>query len=98
MEGQEYLVTNEVYFYIKNNFGVDYSLKQVRRIIKKLDYTWAKPYPIADEQAENAEEILKNDMKIVDPDKDIYGLLDEVAVQNTPNVGRIIKKKDQNRK
>jgi len=98
MKQEEYLVTNDVYLHIKDNFDVDYSLKQVRRIIKKLDYTWVKPYPIADEQIENAEELLKEDTKSIDPDNDIYGLMDEVAVQNTPNVGRIIKKKDPNLK
>ena len=29
----------------------------------------------------------------IDPDNDIYGFVDETAVQNVPNVGRIIKKK-----
>jgi putative transposase len=94
MEGKEYLVTKDVYSYIKEHFGIDYSIKQVRRIVKKLNYTWVSPYPIADEQAENAEELLKEKTEIIDSNKDIYGFLDETAVQNTPNVGKIIKKKD----
>ena len=98
MEGKEYLVTKDVYLYIKDNFKIDYSTKQVRRIIKKLNYTWVRPYPIADDQAENAEEIMKEKTEIINPDKDIYGFLDETAVQNTPNVGKIIKKKDPNLK
>ena len=98
IENQEFLVTHDVYLYIKNNFGIDYSERQVRRIVTALNYTWVKPYPIADEQPNNAEEILKDRTEVINPDKDIYGLLDEVAVQNTPNVGRIIKKKDLNQK
>lgn len=92
MEGVEYLVTKDVYLYIKNNFNVDYSTKQVERIVKKLNYSWVSPYPIADNQADDAEEILKEKTDIIDPDNDIYGFLDETAVQNTPNVRRIIKK------
>jgi transposase len=98
MRKKEYLVTNDVYFYIKDNFGIDYSLKQVRRIIKKLNYTWVKPYPIADEQVENTEKLLKRDTESIDHDNDIYGFLDEVAVQNTPNVNRVIKKRAPNLK
>jgi putative transposase len=98
IESEEFLVTHDVYLYIKDNFGVDYSQRQVRRIVSALNYTWVKPYPIADEQVENAEKILKERTKCINPDKDIYGLLDEVSVQNTPNVGRIIKKKDLNLK
>jgi hypothetical protein len=73
-------VTNDVYLYIKDNFGIDYSLKQVKRIIKKLEYSWVKPHPIAEDQVHNAEELLKNDTRTIDQDKDIYGLVDEVAV------------------
>jgi putative transposase len=95
---QEYLVTKEVYLHIKDTYGIDYSLRQVRRIIVKLGYSWISPYPIADQQAENAEEIMKEKTKIIDPEKDIYGFLDETAVQNSPNVKKIIKKKDPNLK
>ncbi|MDR0911063.1 MAG: winged helix-turn-helix domain-containing protein, partial [Methanobrevibacter sp.] len=93
IDDHEYLVTKDVYIHIKEKYGVDYSLKQVREIIKKLDYSWAKPYTLGSKMPSNAEEILKSKTKDIDPDEDIYGFVDEVAVQNTPNVGRIIKKK-----
>jgi transposase len=91
---QEFLTTKDLYLYIKDTFEIDYSLKQVGRIVKKLDYSWVKPYPIADKQPEDAEELLKEKTMDIDPDNDIYGFVDETAVQNIPNVGRIIKKKD----
>jgi transposase len=93
IENEEYPVPYNVYLYIKDNFGVDYSKRQVDRIIKKLDYVRVKPYPIAEKQAENAKEILKESTACIDPDNDIYGFVDEVAVQNTPNVSKILKKK-----
>jgi putative transposase len=98
MVGQEYLTTKDVYLYIKDHFEVDYSLKQVGRIVRKLDYTWVKPYPIADKQPDDAEEQLKEKIVDLDPENDIYGFVDETAVQNKPNVGKIIKKKDQKQK
>jgi transposase len=95
MIDKDYLVTNDVYLYIKDEYGVDYSTKQVQRIIKKLDYVWVVPYPIAEDQPENAEELLKEATKDLDLDKDVVGFVDETAVQNTPNVGKVIKKKLQ---
>jgi hypothetical protein len=84
--------------YIKDNFGIDYSKRQIDRIINKLDYVRVKPYPIAEDQPENAKELLKKSTECIDPDNDIYGFVDEVAVQNTPNVSRILKKKVPNPK
>ena len=95
MVEQEYLTTKDVYLYIKDNFEVDYSLKQVGRIVRKLEYTWVKPYPIADDQPDDAEEQLKEKIDDLDLENDIYGFVDETAIQNKPNVGKIIKKKDQ---
>jgi putative transposase len=92
MEQEEFLETKDVYLYIKDNFGVDYSIRQVERIVNKLNYTWVKPYPIADKQPPDAEELLKEATSEINPDKDIYALMDETAVQNPPNVSRIIKK------
>jgi transposase len=93
MEKEEFLITHDVYLYIKENFGIEYSKRQVIRIVHQLDYTWVKPYPIADDQVPDAKEILKNKTECIDPENDIYGFIDETAVQNTPNVSRIIKKK-----
>ena len=90
---QEYLTTKDLYLHIKNQYEIDYSSKQVERIVKKLEYTWVKPYPIADEQPDDAEEQLKEKIKDLDPENDIFGFVDETAIQNKPNVGRIIKKR-----
>ena len=95
MVEQEYLTTKDVYLYIKEHFEIDYSLKQVGRIVKKLDYSWVKPYPIADDQPDDAEEQLKEKIDDLDPENDIYGFVDETAIQNKPNVGKIIKKRIQ---
>ena len=95
IESEEYPVAYNVYLYIKENFGVDYSKRQIDRIINKLNYVRVKPYPIAEDQPENAEELLEKATECIDPDKDIYGFVDEVAVQNTPNVSRILKKRLQ---
>jgi transposase len=92
IENQEYPVAYNVYLYIKDNFGIDYSRRQINRIINNLGYVRVKPYPIAENQPENAEELLKKSAECIDPDNDIYGFVDEVAVQNTPNVNRILKK------
>ena len=92
MTEQEYLTTKDVYLYIKDHFEIDYSLKQVGRIIRKLEYTWVKPHPIADGQPGDAEEQLKEKIEDIDPKNDIYGFIDETAVQNKLNVGKIIKK------
>jgi transposase len=73
MFDKDFLTTKEVYLHIKNEFNVDYSLKQVREIIRKLKYTWIKPYPIATKSPNNAKELLKERTKEINPDKDIYG-------------------------
>jgi len=98
IENEEMLVTHDVYLHIQDKYNIKFSTRQVARIIDKLGYTWVKPYPIADKQPVNAKELLREKTKDIDPDQDIYGLIDETAVQNTPNVGKIIKKKDLNLK
>jgi len=51
--------TNEVRTLIFNEFKVEYSLKQVRIILRKFGMKYAKPYPHDFRKPENAEEILK---------------------------------------
>ena len=50
---------NEVRTLIFNEFKVEYSLKQVRIILRKFGMKYAKPYPHDFRKPENAEEILK---------------------------------------
>ena len=92
------LGTTDVHYFVQNRYGIDYSLKQVRFIIKKLEYGWVKPYPVFSKSPENAKEIMKEDASEIDPDKDIYGFFDESAMQNLPNISRVLKKKEKNPK
>ena len=92
------LGTLDVYHFILKNYEIDYSLKQVREIIKKLDYGWSKPYPIYSKSSKNAKRILKKAASEIDPDKDIYGFFDESAFQNIPNFSRVLKKNEKNTK
>lgn len=93
IKSNDFLGTKDVHYFIEKNYGIDYSLKQVRQIIKKLEYSWIKPYPIFSKSPENAKEIMKEKTLDIDPDKDIYGFFDESAMQNLPNISRVLKKR-----
>ena len=51
--------TDEVRLLILNEFGVEYTLKQVRIIVKKLGMRYAKPFTLDYRRPPNSEEILK---------------------------------------
>jgi putative transposase len=51
--------TKEVRNLIQSKFGVDYSLKQVRIILKEMGLKFGKPYPYDYRQPDNAEEQFK---------------------------------------
>lgn len=57
LEQQEVLTTEKVHKIIKENFGVDYTLKQVRIIVKSFGYIYSKAYPLNVES--NPQEIEK---------------------------------------
>ena len=46
LEQEEVITTEIVHKIIKDNFGIDYSHKQVRIIVKSLGYSYSKPYLI----------------------------------------------------
>jgi len=96
IKSNDSLGTKDVHYFIEKKFGIDYSLKQVRFIINKLEYGWIKPYPIFSKSPENAKEIMKEDASEIDPEEDIYGFFDESAMQNLPNISRVLKKKEKN--
>lgn len=50
---------DQVRLLIFNEFGVEYTLKQVRIITKNLGMKYAKPFPLDYRKPSNAEEILK---------------------------------------
>ncbi len=51
--------TEEVRFLILKEFGVEYTLKQVRVIVKKFGMKYAKPFVLDYRKPPNAEKILK---------------------------------------
>lgn len=61
LEQEEVLTTEKAHKIIKENFGVDYTLKQVRIIVKSFGYTYSKPYPInVESNPQKIEEFKKN--------------------------------------
>jgi len=98
IKNNDSLGTKDVHYFIEKNYSIDYSLKQIRQIIKKLEFSWIKPYPIFSKAPENAKEIMKEEAQDIDPDNDIYGFFDESAMQNLPNISKVIKKKEKNQK
>ena len=61
---EELKTAKEVHEAIKRHFQVDYSIRQIERIMKKLDYTYTKPYKIYHKMPENAKEELKKTSNI----------------------------------
>lgn len=57
-------------------FGVKYSIRQVQRIMNKLNYTYTKPYPIYDKMPEDAKEQIKKKTSKIDLNNIIFGFLD----------------------
>jgi len=49
----------DVYLLVKDKFGVEYSLKQIGVITKKLGYNYSKAYPIFTKSPKDAEKQLK---------------------------------------
>ena len=59
IQALELKTAKEVQFYIEIIYGVEYSIRQVERIMKKLDYTYTKPYQIYVKMPIDAEKQLK---------------------------------------
>lgn len=79
----------EVKHEIIGEFGVVYSDRQIRRIMKKLGFGYGKPYIIPAEAPEDASEQLKKNTEEIDLEKDILVFADQTAVQNKDNTSRI---------
>ena len=60
----ELKTSKEVQLYIEFLYGVKYSIRQVERIMKKLDYTYTKPYQIYTKMPNDAKKQLKKTPKI----------------------------------
>ena len=55
--------SKEIKEFIEKEFKVTYSIRQIDRILNKLNYTYSKPYTKYAESPENAEEDLKKKLK-----------------------------------
>ena len=53
----------DVHLLVNDKFNVEYSLKQIGKIVKKLGYTYTKAYPKFSKTPEDAEEQLKKTYK-----------------------------------
>lgn len=82
---------------IKDKFGVIYSERQISRIMKKLNFGYAKPYVIPAKSPEDADEQLLKSLKEakVSLKKDIFGFVDQCGVQNRNNNNRQYYDKDE---
>jgi len=58
------MTTKDVRLYIKEEYGIDYSEKQVHVILKKMEMHHSKPYPTDHRRPADAEAILKKDSKM----------------------------------
>jgi len=59
IENEENLTVQRAHQIIKDRYGVDYSLRQVKRIVKSGGYNYGKGYQIYSQKPENAEKLLK---------------------------------------
>ncbi|WP_409199305.1 transposase [Methanobrevibacter sp. DSM 116169] len=56
--------TKEVRQFIIDEFGVEYSIRQVERILKDLNFNYGKPYVLYSKMPDNAEDQLKKNYKM----------------------------------
>ena len=73
---------------IKAQFNVEYSERQVRRILKSFKMNHAKPYQIDYRKPDDAEEKPKK-LSQIDPYDTIIGFFDESAPQTSANTTRM---------
>ncbi|MDA8054210.1 MAG: winged helix-turn-helix domain-containing protein [Thermoplasmatales archaeon] len=81
---EEPWTTDEVMKHIKSRFDVDYTLRQVSRILKKFGMHHAKPYPHDYGRPKDAEEKLKK----LTPDilkDEVVGFTDQSSPRTTAN-------------
>ena len=59
LQEREHWTTEEVRRFIQDEFEVEYTLKQIRIILKKIGMRYAKPFPRDYRRPRNAEDLLK---------------------------------------
>jgi transposase len=55
--------TKEVRNFVFDEFGVEYSIRQIERILRELKFNYGKPYPIFSKMPDDGEEQLKKNSK-----------------------------------
>ena len=93
LEQEEVITTESVHKIIKENFGVDYTHKQVRIIVKSLGYSYSKPYSINIETDPQKVEIFKKKLSQFNLDDYIIGFLDQTSCQDSANSPKTLNKK-----
>lgn len=78
---------------IESVFGVTYSIRQIERIMKKLDYVYDKPYYVSAKMPKDAEDQLITSTKHLDLENYIIMFLDQTYCQNQENSHRTYHKK-----
>jgi len=81
-------LTSEVRALIKKEFGVDYSDRHVRKILRGFKMHYAKPYPQDYRRPENARELLTKALEEAAENITgdcVIGFLDQAAPQTTDN-------------
>lgn len=64
LEKREYWATKEVRELIQNEFGKEFTLRHIPRLLRKLGMMYQKPYVNDYRRPEDAEEILKKDYRV----------------------------------
>ena len=78
----------EVRYIIESVYGVTYSIRQVSRIMKKLNYTYSKPYQIYSKMPKDAKKQVEDNTKHLDIKNFRLGFMDQTYVQNQDNSQR----------
>lgn len=97
LQKQGYWTTKEAKAHIEENFGVNYSLRSVSRLLRRLGMRYTKPYPRDYRRPNDAETKLKSAVKAsVEKLQDIeaqenvlVGFLDECSPQSCANTARV---------
>ena len=83
----------EVQYVIKSVFGVTYSIRQIERIMKKLNYAYDKPYQVYSKMPKDAEEQVIKATNHLDLDNYIVMCMDQTYCQNQDNSQKTYHKK-----
>jgi len=92
LTSKDHWLTHEVRALIQNGFGVFYSFRYVRKLLRGFGMYYAKPYTLDYRRPEDAEEILRGRLSTAlenAPENVIVGFLDETSPQTRDNKQRV---------